>query len=306
MTEVIPGMVSVIIPTYKRKSILHAVNSVLMQDYKNIEVIVVDDNANYPEYRKIVRDELEEHIAENKIVLIQNSKNLGGALARNEGILASHGEYIAFLDDDDWYLEGKIAKQVRKLEETKADIVYCWSRGEDKCGNVVWENRKDLEGNLLVEVMTECIANTSLIMCKREVIFQVNLFEDMPCKQDVYLELKLAIEGAAFVCVREILVVYGNSNSDFQRISNISPKTLVGMNKVRELARTQYERLTEEQVAFVEGDTAYKLCNLAKTIGDFETYKREYRIASKYVNNVKKRLKLFYYLMTWKGKKNNV
>ncbi|MFQ6827744.1 MAG: hypothetical protein ACLRUZ_13200 [Faecalimonas sp.] len=48
----------------------------LMQDYKNIEVIVVDDNANYPEYRKIVRDELEEHIAENKIVLIQNSKNL--------------------------------------------------------------------------------------------------------------------------------------------------------------------------------------------------------------------------------------
>ena len=104
MTEVIPGTVSVIIPTYKRKSILRAVNSVLTQDYKNLEVIVVDDNANYPEYRKIVRDELAEHIAENKIVLIQNSKNLGGALARNEGILVSHGEYIAFFDDDDWYL----------------------------------------------------------------------------------------------------------------------------------------------------------------------------------------------------------
>ncbi len=304
MTEAIPGMVSVIIPTYKRKSILRAVNSVLMQDYKNLEVIVVDDNSDYPEYREIVRDELAEYIAENKIILIQNSKNLGGALARNEGILVSQGEYVAFLDDDDWYLEGKITKQVKKLEETKADIVYCWSRGEDQYGNVVWENRKDIEGNLLIEAMTDCIANTSLIMCKREALFQVNLFEDMPCKQDVYLELKLAIEGFVFVCEREVLVVYGNSSSDFQRISNISPKTLVGMNKVRELARTQYEKLTEKQIAFVEGDTAYKLCTLAKAIGDFETYKKEYRISLNYIHNVKKRLKLFYYMLTWKGKNN--
>ena len=92
-----------------------------------------------------------------------------------------------------------------KLEETKADVVYCWSRGEDQCGNVVWENRKDIEGNLLVEAMTECIANTSLIMCKREVIFQVNLFEDMPCKQDVYLELKLA--SARFWLYMEIQIM---------------------------------------------------------------------------------------------------
>lgn len=303
MTEVTPGLVSIIIPTYKRNSILRAVNSVLTQDYGKLEVIVVDDNADFPEYRKLVHNELSEYISEKKITLIQNTKNLGGALARNEGILASHGEYIAFLDDDDWYLQGKITKQVRRLRETNADIVYCWSRGEDRHGNIIWENRKEKEGNLLVEAMTECIANTSLIMCRREAIFKVGLFEEMPCKQDVYLELKLAIAGASFVCVREVLVVYGNSDADFQRISNVSPKTLIGMNKVRELARTQYTRLSRQQIAFVEGDTAYKLCNIARTIGDRATYKQEYRTALKYVHSVKKRMKLLYHLIMWEGEK---
>lgn len=299
MTEVTPGLVSIIIPTYKRSSILCAVNSVLAQDYGKLEVIVVDDNADFPQYRELVRKELSEYITEKKISLIQNTKNLGGALARNEGILASHGEYIAFLDDDDWYLQGKITKQVRRLRETNADIVYCWSRGEDQCGNVIWENQKEKEGHLLVEAMTECIANTSLIMCRREAIFKVGLFEDMPCKQDVYLELKLAIAGASFVCVREVLVVYGSSDTDFQRISNVSPKTLVGMNKVRELARTQYTRLTRQQIAFVEGDTAYKICNIAKTIGDRAIYEQELMSALKYVRSIRKMIKLLYHFLVW-------
>lgn len=299
MTEVTPGLVSIIIPTYKRSSILRAVNSVLAQDYGKIEVIVVDDNSDFPQHRELVRKELSEYIAEKRIILIQNTKNLGGALARNEGILASHGEYIAFLDDDDWYLQGKITKQVRRLRETNADIVYCWSRGEDQYGNVIWENQKEKEGHLLVEAMTECIANTSLIMCRREAIFKVGMFEDMPCKQDVYLELKLAIAGGVFVCVREVLVVYGNSDADFQRISNISPKTLIGMNKVRELARTQYTCLSKQQIAFVEGDTAFKICNIAKTVGNRAIYEQELMTALKYVRNIRKMIKLLYHFLVW-------
>lgn len=297
MTEIISGLVSIIIPTYKRKGILRSVDSVLSQDYEKIEIIVVDDNAEFPEYREHVYYELSEYIAENRVTLIQNPKNLGGALSRNQGILASHGEFIAFLDDDDWYLQGKITKQVRRLRETNADVVYCWSRGEDYYGNVIWENKKEKEGNLLIEAMTECIANTSLIMCRREIIFKVGLFEDMPCKQDVYLELKLAIAGASFVCEREVLVVYGNSDMSFQRISNVSQKTLTGMKKVRELARTQYINLNKQQIAFVEGDTAYKICNIARKIGDRQIYKEEYATAFKNVHSIKKKMKLLYYLI---------
>lgn len=78
------------------------------------------------------------------------------------------------------------------------------------------------------------VGSLDLILCKRESLFRIGLFEDMPCKQDVYLELKFVITGTSFACVREMLVVYGNSDADFQRLSNVSPKTLIGVNKVRE------------------------------------------------------------------------
>lgn len=294
------ALVSVIIPTYKRKNILCAVDSVLNQSYSNIEIIVVDDNAEFPEYRKYIENELNEYIINKKVILIQNMKNLGGALSRNEGIVASHGTYITFLDDDDWYLQEKIEKQVDVFRTTDADIVYCWSRGEDSKTNILWTNKKTLEGQLLIEAMTECIANTSLIMCKRDMLFKVGLFEDMPCKQDVFLELKLAAAGALFACVKEILVVYGNLDAEFQRISNISEKTLIGMNKVRDYARTKYSYLSKRQIAFVEGDTAYKNCNIALKIKNREVYLKEMKIAIKYLRNPKKILKLLYHWMIWR------
>lgn len=294
------SLVSVIIPTYKRDSILRAIDSVLLQDYPNIEIIVVDDNAEHLEYRKKVEESLSELIASEKVKLVQNEKNLGGSLARNEGILASSGEYIAFLDDDDWYLPNKISKQVDVLENSDSALVYCWCRGEDKNGNVVWENKTSYEGNILIQAMTGCVANTSLIMCKREVLFDVGLFEDMPCKQDVFVELKLATKGYTFACVKEILVVYGNSDDDFQRISNVSNKTIIGLKKVRELARQNYHQITKKQITFVEGDTAYKICGIAKRIGDKDTYKSEMKIALKYLRNWKRVARIIYDFLFWK------
>lgn len=285
-------LVSVIIPTYKRKSIHKALSSVLDQDYPNIEIIIVDDNAEFPEYRRITVETLKSFGDYHNILLIQNDTNLGGALARNAGIAASSGEYVAFLDDDDWYLPGKISKQVEILNTTGAGTVYCWCRGETENGEVVWENTKNKEGNLLVEAMTECIANTSLIMCRRSVLDNVGMFDDMPCKQDVFLELKMAAAGYNFACVPETLVVYGNCESDFQRVSNISSKTIIGFKKVRDLARLHYDKLTRKQVAFVEGDTACKICSIAAKLKDKKTYSQELKIALRYQKKIKRLLRV--------------
>jgi len=260
-----PPLVSVIIPTYKRTETKKAVDSVLAQDYPNIEIIVVDDNAEHPMYRQGVLDSLAEYITSGKIKLLQNDRNLGGALSRNEGITVSTGEYIAFLDDDDVYLQGKIRKQVEKLKTPDAAMVYCFCVG------------KDAEGNLLFEAMTECIANTSLIMCKREALFSVGLFSDVPCKQDVLLELKLASHGYGFACVPEILVEYCNAQESFARISGVKKTTLVGFSAVRAYARENYDKLTPTQRKEVELDTSDKMCMVAKQLGDWRTYRAELR-----------------------------
>ncbi|MCF7892308.1 MAG: glycosyltransferase [Candidatus Omnitrophica bacterium] len=96
-------LVSVIIPTYNRAGTLpRAIESVLNQTHRYLELIVVDDSSNDETSRVVSR------IADERIKYIQFSKNKGVAASRNAGIKESCGDYIAFLDSDDQWLPDKI------------------------------------------------------------------------------------------------------------------------------------------------------------------------------------------------------
>lgn len=113
----IQPMVSVIIPTFKRPQFLvRAITSVINQTYKNIEIIVVDDNGEKTSYQIETEKLLTPFIERNEITYIVHDKNRNGSAARNTGIKSSKGEYITFLDDDDVLYNRKIEKQVNFLE----------------------------------------------------------------------------------------------------------------------------------------------------------------------------------------------
>ena len=106
-------LVSVIITTYRRSDkIERAIESVLNQTYKNIEIIIVDDNSNEPEERKKTKKIVKKY---SEIKYIQNKENLGGALSRNVGIDNANGDFIAFLDDDDKYTEDKLKNNINVI-----------------------------------------------------------------------------------------------------------------------------------------------------------------------------------------------
>jgi glycosyltransferase involved in cell wall biosynthesis len=107
--------VSVIICTYNRaRYISQAIKSVVEQDYKNIEIIVLDD-ASTDETESIVRS-----INDPRIKYFKNEKNIGIAANRNVGLAKATGKYIAMLDSDDVWLDAnKISKQVAFLESDK-------------------------------------------------------------------------------------------------------------------------------------------------------------------------------------------
>lgn len=109
--------VDVIIPTYKRPVFLkRAIDSVLQQSYENVDIIVVDDNNDGDIYRKETETLMLEYQENKRVNYIKHSSNLNGAAARNTGIRESTADYIAFLDDDDFYLPEKIERQVKVLE----------------------------------------------------------------------------------------------------------------------------------------------------------------------------------------------
>lgn len=110
--------VSVIIPTYNRAHLVkEAIDSVLSQTYRDFEIIVVDDGST---------DGTEQVLApyKDKIIYIYQ-ENQGGAVARNTGIKAARGKYIAFLDSDDLWFPQKLEKQVNVLNNQKEyAVVY--------------------------------------------------------------------------------------------------------------------------------------------------------------------------------------
>jgi len=118
--------VSVIIPTYRRSEFLtRAINSVLQQTYKNVEIIIVDDNgvgtADQIETEESLKNVFggEEHIK-----YIKNEKNVGASQSRNNGVANSCGEYICFLDDDDVYLPDKIEGQLKFMQDNGLELSF--------------------------------------------------------------------------------------------------------------------------------------------------------------------------------------
>lgn len=110
--------VSVIIPTYNRfKYLLNAIESVRNQTYKNIEIIVVNDRSTQQEYYDFnFGDDVKIfHLAENS--RIKFSYPCAGYV-RNYGIIKSTGKYVAFIDDDDYWLPDKLEKQISAMLRT--------------------------------------------------------------------------------------------------------------------------------------------------------------------------------------------
>lgn len=110
-------LVSVIIPCFNaEKWIRDAIESSLQQSYPLIEVIVIDDGST-DRSLEIIK-------SYHGRIIWETGPNRGGNYARNRGFSLSKGEYIQYLDADDYFVPHKIEKQVKCLEETKADIVY--------------------------------------------------------------------------------------------------------------------------------------------------------------------------------------
>ena len=246
-------LVSVIIPTYKRREEFKvAFESVLNQTYRNIEIVVVDDN-DEKIYSDAIENILSDASTDFSINYIKNKKNLGGALSRNVGIFASKGKYIAFLDDDDAYMPTRVEKQIEQFEKSKfsnVGIVYCYTQSLDANDKLLHIYKNNVQGFFLYEAMLDCIAATSQWMCKKSALLDVDCFSDVPSKQDSTLLIKLAYKGYQIDYVPEVLSTYYERK--ISRISGANPKNIRGELILRETLRQYYSGIDKRQIKEVE------------------------------------------------------
>lgn len=241
--------VSVIIPTYKRPVELErALRSVLDQGFADAEVLVVDDNPPESEARRrteglLIRlgeeerpeqpESQPEHpesqpeqpeLAQRQgrpvqpeqherptIRHLKNSRSLGGAGARNRGIAAARGAFVAFLDDDDEWLAGKLKRQMELFERLPGDICsvdtgFCeidQRRGTRR--TVMPALRGEIFDALLVKHRGRAPKLSSMV-CRTAALREVGGFDEgLPSRQDLDLYLRLA-RRYRFEYIGEVLV----------------------------------------------------------------------------------------------------
>lgn len=139
------GLVSVIMPAFNRGlSIRRSIESCLEQTYPYIEVILIDDGST-DDTREIVSAISKHWNNEDKYVQYYYQDNQGACAARNNGMNQATGEFIQFLDSDDWIDKEKISAQISDLNKSKADVSFCDFAWIDESGNVIESIRNNLD-----------------------------------------------------------------------------------------------------------------------------------------------------------------
>ena len=246
-------LVSIIITTYKRHDYLQrAIESALHQTYKNIELIVVDDNDEKTEYSKQVKSIVERiQIKDKRIQYIPMGKNTGACAARNRGFECSKGEYIDFLDDDDEFMPNKIQKQLEKFDRCERNIgsIGCFAIIKNEKGEIVQYDRNRIRGDVFFENLCHSLCQTSIPLIKRKVFEKSGGFENIISSQEHLMLAKLFSVCPYYDYVEEELVVIHHHKNE--RISNSEKKPL-GAIELSERFKRYYPRLSDGQIKILE------------------------------------------------------
>lgn len=195
-------LISVIIPVYNVKEYLErCIESVLKQDYENIEVFLVDDGSTDG-----CAEICDTFSLKDDRVCVIHQKNAGQSAARNAGIRKSSGDYIAFIDSDDFWDEDFLSFLLKLLTENDADISIC---GVRHIGFPGVKDKEFIEANEVVYVGRDITHNILLGLngfsasvwrvlfkgdiCRKNFFYEGHMYEDIEYMTRISLNISKAV-----------------------------------------------------------------------------------------------------------------
>lgn len=211
--------VSVIIPVYNSsKHIRECLDSVIKQTYKNLEIILVDDNSTDDSV------EIIKSYNDKRIKLIESKENVGAAESRNKGVKEATGNYICFIDSDDFWKLNKIEKQVRFIKNKEFIYAGYTYYKKGRTHNVKVPKQIDYNGSLKNTTIFTSTVMFNMEKLNKEDILMPNIRRG----QDQATWWKVLKKGIVAYGINEVLAFY-----------RVGEKSL-SSNKLKALKRTWY------------------------------------------------------------------
>jgi len=192
-------LVSIIIPYYKKKRyIKQTLQSILRQNYKKFEILIIYDDTNTEDLlylKKLCA-------TDKRIKLIVNKKNIGAGRSRNKGVKLSKGEYLAFIDSDDLWHPKKLKLQLSFMVKNKIFISHTsYTIIDSNNFKIGYRNAEKIEYKDLIK---SCDIGLSTVMIKKTLL-KKNYFANLKTKEDYILWLKLAKKKFVFYPIKKPL-----------------------------------------------------------------------------------------------------
>ncbi len=216
-------MISVIIPMYNaEKYVGKCLNSLLRQTYKDLQIIIVNDGS-----KDNSQAICEEFAKQDKRITLINTENRGAGSARNTGIEAAKGEYISFIDSDDYVCDNYYERLLKMIEQTKADIAIGRYQRISEHDEMQFVNSGEIKECTNMEELLvlygedeDKYINAVLVTNK---LFKRELFEEnvrFPIRRlidDEFIIYKLIYKSQKIVYTDDIMYAYVQSDSSVMR-----------------------------------------------------------------------------------------
>lgn len=254
-------LVSVVITTKDRPELLSkALDTVVIQTYKHIEIIIVDDCSA-----------CELDIKYNNVYIIRNDSPMGGAFSRNIGAKFAKGDIICFLDDDDFWAFDKVEKQVNVFEK-QPDIglvytgrnIFIDSNYNDITKKIVPKESGCLYPRILFE---NPIGVTSSVAIKKSIFDAVGGFDEtLPCRQDYDLWIRLCKLTKVSFC-EELLLYYRISSIPGTQISNSTSKHVIAFNIIIDKYKNEIKSLGWLSARKIKSNLVFSIAKSFRRVG---------------------------------------
>lgn len=178
-------LVSIIIPYYKsEKFIRKTINSIINQSYKNWEAIIIDDENSNISLRAL------NNLKDRRIKILKNLRNKGVASTRNYGISKAKGNFVAFIDSDDFWHKDKLKLQISEMIKNNYNVSYTSYTAFKKQDDIKYfvEANKKLDFSSLIKANPICCS--SVVVKKK--ILKKKAFPNLKTKEDYVLWLKIS------------------------------------------------------------------------------------------------------------------
>ena len=220
--------VSVVIPTYNRGwTIKRAVDSVLAQTFRNFELIVVDDGSG---------DDTADILAGyGTAIRVIRQPNAGVSAARNTGIRAAGGDFIAFLDSDDYWLPEKLQIQSAYFN-THPEAVICqteeiWIRNGKRVNPK--KVHKKPSGRIFRASLALCLVSPSAVMLRRELFDEIGGFDEtLPACEDYDLWLRISARYPVYLIDTPLIVNPGGHADQLSRMVGLDRYRIQSIEKL--------------------------------------------------------------------------